>query len=293
MIHRSTICITSTRSETGIHTFFSNTCLVIRTVLVYSAFWWAIWWRTCIIVLTTTNWRSIDISAHRERPTGAWFTRIYYLRNHLPFFYTPHEWISFITQKTSAIRAMMMNSTLSVLSASSYTWVNTFLPDTCQIKRTFRTCLTLWSTVRWITDVFWQTTTNSIIIHYFTSAVWSTRWRVTRVFFNIFSVYAIFIRIANESINTQTFWNVVDRLTLSVDSTEPWTRVFAFIINTSFVIWAVRVQYTFWPTTFVWITKVASYTSTAANVVTFLTNSIRTTWIWNTWFCWFNWFIKS
>lgn len=67
---------------------------------------------------------------------------------------------------------------------------------------------------------------------------------------------------------------MVDHVTFGVDTANPWTWVFTFVIDTGLVTWTVAIGHAFRTASTVRIAKVFRQTCTRASTVTFLTNCI-------------------
>lgn len=140
MVHSSAFSIGPTRSNAGIHTFFPNTCFVIGTIFINCTFWFATRRCTDITRVTAANCGPTDISTSSKKTTGVRFTWGGFCRRLNFLSGTSCEWVSFESSHTSTIWAMTVNPTLSILSTSANTWVDTFLSYTSLIQRTFWTC---------------------------------------------------------------------------------------------------------------------------------------------------------
>lgn len=76
---------------------------------------------------------------------------------------------------------------------------------------------------------------------------------------------AVLIRISCISRYTITCWHVISDLTDCCRSTYTWTRIFALIFNTCFVVWTVLIYNTFRSTRFIWIAKIAFFTNASSS----------------------------
>jgi hypothetical protein len=65
------------------------------------------------------------------------------------FFNAPNKRITNEAQSTGTDRVVIHNLTASIKATSAWTWVDTFLVDTCFVLGTFSAQNTFWSTSRW------------------------------------------------------------------------------------------------------------------------------------------------
>lgn len=136
MIHCSTFGISSTRSQTRIYTLFSNTCFIIRAVLIDGTFWCTIRRGTNVTYVAATLWITVIISTCCIWSTWirqAWVNNLWYV---LFFSSTSYKWISFISRYTGTVWTVMVNTTFGVFATCSYTGIDAFLSNACLIERT-------------------------------------------------------------------------------------------------------------------------------------------------------------
>ena len=142
------------------------------------------------------------------------------------------EWVSNVSIVTYTEWYMVSYSTVCIDTTQSRARILTFSIDTCSLLRTVRVDYTLWSTIWWRTNHFWQTSTVTSFSYYsWWIAVWSTWIWIARIncfywFNNQWWLSTGSKRITNISLDTNTVWYVIDNLTLSIYSTScSWTRV--------------------------------------------------------------------
>lgn len=68
---------------------------------------------------------------------------------------TIRKWIPGKSLFTTAYWTMIPNITSTIYSTWAWTWIHTFLINTCICLRTFWTNDTLWSTSRWTSNIIW------------------------------------------------------------------------------------------------------------------------------------------
>lgn len=85
-----------------------------------------------------------------------------------------------------------------------------------------------------------------------------------------------------------TWWKVIHNLTYCILSTCSRTRIFTFAVQASQIWWTIRVQYTFWSASFIWISDIILNAWTWSSSVLFSAVGIWATWTWRTWIGWDN-----
>ena len=86
-------------------------------------------------------------------------------------------------------------------------------------------------------------------------------------------------RISNVSLQTDTVCNMIDYLTLSIDSaSSTWTWVRTMEVLTCFSRGTFSICSTFWSAGNIWVSKVIRYTLTCSCSSSILANSISSTW---------------
>lgn len=91
--------------------------------------------------------------------------------------------ISYHTIHTATHSCMKHNWAFGILATGIYAWTDTFLIDTWQIIGAIRVWFALWSTIRWNSFIFRQTSTLCIVINVFAcwvSTAWSWNTRIDR-----------------------------------------------------------------------------------------------------------------
>ena len=114
-------------------------------------------------------------------------------------------------------------------------------------------CITdaFWFTIRWISNHWWKTRTRSLITVDTTLCIWTTRGRLTGIWwwsvlndFNLTSDE----RIAGVTRRTCTNRVMISDLTNCIDSTSTRTRIYTFLVIAGFVLWTFWACDTFWST---------------------------------------------
>lgn len=89
--------------------------------------------------------------------------------------FTNAERISRVTSYTRTNRVMIDHRTLSIYTTQTNTWITTLLLYTRQMSWTFRINGTLWSTIRWYTDVIQQARTRWTFTSHMALSIRTTR----------------------------------------------------------------------------------------------------------------------
>lgn len=189
--------------------------------------------------------------------------------------------------------------TFSIESARTSARIYTFFINASSWQRTIRWRIALRSTRRRTTGITRQTRANSLRIYMRTLRVGSTwAWNtcimgrsffksvqknyrrlasendVKRQILHTFDGNAGNMRIPCQSIRATTYGQVINYITNSLTSTRiDSTRIYTFVLHTSFISRTLCIQQTFWLTSSIWITFVISDTWT----YTICTISIRPT----------------
>jgi hypothetical protein len=91
------------------------------------------------------------------------------------FFKTAYKWITSETSSATTYRVVVNHLTPSIETTGSGTWIRAFLIYTGFILRTVSTDNAFRSTRWWSSNIVWLTRTNSMIIHWATNTVRTTR----------------------------------------------------------------------------------------------------------------------
>lgn len=164
---------------------------------------------------------------------------------------TVRERISSIAWEASTSWQMINHLAYSVFSASAWTWISTFIPQTSFVWRTVRIKYAFWSaSFIGISNKIRQTNTSSGGILFSALSVCPARRRNTRCgsFNNCHLLYnnALDKWVSFKSCQTYTVRSMTYYSTLGIDATWSWTRVFAFLVYTGQIIGTFAVTDTFW-----------------------------------------------
>ena len=95
---------------------------------------------------------------------------------------TPGEWITRVTIDTCANWTVIVDPTIGICSTCSRTWILAFLTNTRFVVGTFGINNTLRSTSWRCANIFRQTWTHCLSIHFTTLTIWSAWWRLTWIY---------------------------------------------------------------------------------------------------------------
>lgn len=91
---------------------------------------------------------------------------------------TSCKWISCVSVHAITDWTVIVDATFRVLTASTRTWIDTFLIWTSFVVWTFRAHNALRSTAGWASDISWKTRTNTLVVNFTTLRVGAARrWR--------------------------------------------------------------------------------------------------------------------
>jgi len=82
---------------------------------------------------------------------------------------------------------------------------------------------------------------------------------------------------------TNAWCDMVNHLTICIQTTRSGTRILTFVLYTSFNRWAICINNALWSTTFIRISEITRQTTTRASIILFSTLCICSTRGWSTW----------
>ena len=180
---------------------------------------------------------------------------------------------------------MWNNSTFSIQSTCTRTWVNALLILACFVWRAIAIDNTLRTTCWWATYVVRKAWANGLIVYFPTLGITATRWRVTTVILFVLNDWSAL----NECVSFCTTWTSARREMIVYITLCSWCTsctlawINAMIPNTRLISWAFAIQNTFWSALCVWVALQPSWASThsiitqsiwsAGRWITFITRS--------------------
>ena len=237
-------CMSSTNTRARVQTVLVYTCQITGTLLVTDTLWFTFNIRvSSIIPYAFTGCCLVSLCTVCIYTTWRWITRLNYLYWSLSCCgrITSRKWITNVVSVTCTDWYMISYSTVSINTTNPRTGINTLLILTSLVIRTI-----------WVQSTFWMTvgrqskhtrsagTITSISINSWRITILSTRIRLTWIIcFNCFndlrSESALCKWIPYIAIKANTGWNVVSNITLSIDTTNTWAWINAFVSLTCFV----------------------------------------------------------
>lgn len=179
MINYFTSSSRTTSSYTWVDAFHVYTCFIWITFRADSTFWTAWWWCTNVIWQTRTHCMIICVSTLAIRTTRWWIAWVTWYRDILWNWSTNCERISWIFGWAWTNRDVIHYVTICTLSASSNTWIATFISHACLVSRAFCIQDTFWTTILiGVSCIFWQALAIPIS---FADCIWSARRWITRI----------------------------------------------------------------------------------------------------------------
>ena len=179
---------------------------------------------------------------------------------------------------------MVSDSTVSIDSTQSRTWILTFSVDTCCLWWTIWVNYAFRSTIGRRANHLWKTRTMTSVsngswwVAVCSTWVWITWIFIFHWFYDNWRLSTCSKWISNISLYTNTVWYVIDYLALGIYSTSStWTWVHTMQVLTCFSWWTFCIGCTFWSTGNIWVSKVIRYTLTCSCSSSILANSITST----------------
>lgn len=208
MIYNIAHCIYTAWTRAGIGTPIANACLITLAILINCTFRVTVWRWTVVVwkawarghfTVGNTLWvwstwrRNTWINIYGDilgwsycfewiRLNKSVTPTLVILLKLTRYLCANRERISGITRQTSANGTVVMNSTFSICTTSSWARINTFLIETSFVKRTFGTNNALRSAGRGRTNISRQTRTYCLPIKFTALAIGTTRSRLAGIY---------------------------------------------------------------------------------------------------------------
>lgn len=275
MVNGITNRIHSARIQTRITTFLVETASIRRTIIVCDT----LRIRTNSGAINDTT-EAIDIAWIRHTWIG-WF-----IQNRSAF----NKWITKRLAWARTYRTVIYRFACRSISTNIWTWINTLVVHTRFGSWTIWANHTFWLTTSfpWITEIAWNAFAYGHIALISTNCIhWTWRW-IAWIFWSFYWSFAfnndntLSECIASCSWRARTYRNVIWYTADGFSAAHSNAWILAFVSNTCFAHWTIRISSTFWSTSFIWITMIIANTFTNGVSIFSATACIITAWWWET-----------